>query len=572
VTQLRLDREEYAALYEVFQVPGVGNEDLVAYREFVKFLDDTSDSQVFEVDQNGHTNARQDDLDERDWQEVEQVLRRLQQKLGTSEKLAPRLQQLDPKDHGHITPIAFIDCVRNIAPSAFQSARDEELLAMRFQKGYTVDYKDFLQALSTGVVKGGFRSDGARSAVSPRAPGGCRKVSPDPVQPSRRPIQGPTPGQQTGSIGGFQRRGTETRAVPDRAPEPTGASHTFHKTLKPVKWCDEAREAHDSTLVLQVGLKAKVETVDMSRFLDALAQQIGADRRRITVKKTENNMDPCNPGSKWVLHVAEGCPTNVAISQNAKGIMSRSQRSHRYIGGYAVITMSCQAGAPLEVGIESLIHRIRSKTWRDRIRIREFFEQHDRLRCRKCSKTKMRTSMSQMGFTLTPEEFYLLEQEFGDAAHPDSFNYDHFSSAVDCIFTEGDLEKHPDHEPREFVPNPRKWDHHGGRMEPAQLTGPEGLKLYRACMRIAQECHRKRIDMEAYFKEYDRRHWSMIDAGEFKSTLNLLNLEASHEEIAIILKRFSVPGPEVNYEQFVDYCNQLCDMKPPPPTTTTTVY
>jgi len=79
----------------------------------------------------------------------------------------------------------------------------------------------------------------------------------------------------------------------------------------------------------------------------------------------------------------EGSPANKIVSQNAKGIMSRSQNHHRYIGGYALVSISAAAAVKAVTDIASLLHRIRSKTFRNRIRIKDFFEQHDRMRTRK---------------------------------------------------------------------------------------------------------------------------------------------------------------------------------------------
>ena len=38
------------------------------YREFVKFLDDADGSEVFEIDSNGRTNERIEELTETDWE------------------------------------------------------------------------------------------------------------------------------------------------------------------------------------------------------------------------------------------------------------------------------------------------------------------------------------------------------------------------------------------------------------------------------------------------------------------------------------------------------------------------
>lgn len=326
--------------------------------------------------------------------------------------------------------------------------------------------------------------------------------------------------------------------------------------------------ADDFTLCLSVQLKAPLPSLNIAKFVEAFAQQMGVASERLTVVSKERDDRGCIIG----MELRDGSPPNAVVSQHAREIMLRSHTQHRSIAGYAVVSVACQVGVPPAVDIESLMHRIRSRTKRDRIRIREFFEQHDRLRCRKCTKNKMRTSMTQAGYKLTADELSTLEAEFGNPDHPDQFDYDLFCSAVDCVFTETGLESHPLHEPRDFVPNPRVWDTHPGAMTSPKMDQSEGSILYKVCMRIAQECHRKRIALESYFKEYDKRRWGIIEARDFRGTLNMLGLKMSAEEMTAIMHQFAVPGPEVSYVQFVDYCGSLCDMQAPQPMTTTQVY
>ena len=107
--------------------------------------------------------------------------------------------------------------------------------------------------------------------------------------------------------------------------------------------------------------------VDLGRFLEALGQQLGADRERLALKSATKRSPP--PGCLIEVEVAEGTPPSAVIAENARGIMSRSQSQHRFIAGYAVVSIACQAGATGKTEIDSLMHRIRSRTWRDRIRV-----------------------------------------------------------------------------------------------------------------------------------------------------------------------------------------------------------
>jgi len=93
--------------------------------------------------------------------------------------------------------------------------------------------------------------------------------------------------------------------------------------------------------------------------------------------------------------------------------------------------------------IEILMRKIRDGVKRNRIRIGEFFQDHDPLRKGVIDATKFRTTLYAQKLQLTTEEYQLLEDYFRDVTLPTNIRYFDFNEMIEVIFTQKDLEKDP---------------------------------------------------------------------------------------------------------------------------------
>jgi len=292
-----------------------------------------------------------------------------------------------------------------------------------------------------------------------------------------------------------------------------------------------------------------------------------------SVAPTAYNVPPREGNVEVVAVVSSGSdPTLAIVEESAKGIVFRSHNSHRYIAGYRLLTLNASAVAspPLDSAslVSSLIHRIRSRLFRDRIRLREFMTVHDKLRTRRIPKAKFRTACALAKLGLSTDELEMLEDEFeagrdGGPGAGYEFLYADLCDAVECVLSErdGQLETDPTQQPRTFVPCGMRWEHHKGKMELQALDQPESAMLYSTCKRILDTCRRRRIAIESYLRERDTRRRGTVEKSDFRAVLNLLELTVSQEELFVIFKRFAVPGPEVNYVDFLHHFNTLGDLK-----------
>lgn len=92
---------------------------------------------------------------------------------------------------------------------------------------------------------------------------------------------------------------------------------------------------------------------------------------------------------------------------------------------------------------QRLMKKIKNMIKKDRIRITEFFQDHDILRKGYLPRQKFRSVLHSQKIQLTIEEFDRLERHFATNASGDMVDYVTFAEDMAKIFTEKDLEKQP---------------------------------------------------------------------------------------------------------------------------------
>jgi len=100
--------------------------------------------------------------------------------------------------------------------------------------------------------------------------------------------------------------------------------------------------------------------------------------------------------------------------------------------------------------IDDLLFKIKSIVKKERIRLGEFFLDHDLLRKGSVPISKFRTVLNAQKIYLTNEEYTLLEEHYKVSTDATKVNYVLFNEEMEKIFTEKDLEKDPLKKPAEF--------------------------------------------------------------------------------------------------------------------------
>lgn len=99
---------------------------------------------------------------------------------------------------------------------------------------------------------------------------------------------------------------------------------------------------------------------------------------------------------------------------------------------------------------DALMTKVKQIVKRDRIRLLEFFQDHDTLRKGYLPCQKYRGTLHSQRIALTPVEFERLEKYYALPNDPTLVNYVTFCDELDAIFTNKTLEKNPTARPNTF--------------------------------------------------------------------------------------------------------------------------
>lgn len=160
--------------------------------------------------------------------------------------------------------------------------------------------------------------------------------------------------------------------------------------------------------------------------------------------------------------------------------------------------------------IENLMKKIKEFVYRHRIRLGEFFQDHDTLRKGVIDATKFRTTLYAQKIQLTQEEYQKLEDYFRCTEHSQKIRWFDFNEEIEKIFTEKDLEKFPTKTLSEFtVPSildPRN-----------QLSSEEEQELHEIMVRIGTDVRHRRLLIKPFFQDKDKSKSGFVTNTRFRS-------------------------------------------------------
>lgn len=194
--------------------------------------------------------------------------------------------------------------------------------------------------------------------------------------------------------------------------------------------------------------------------------------------------------------------------------------------------------------IDDLMQKVKSLIKKDRIRLGEFFQDHDILRKGTVPAQKFRGVLCAQKILLTNEEYDILERIFQVQGDPTKVNYVQFNEEIERIFTEKDLEKDPLKKISEFkAPS---------ILDPKDILNIEEEKILDACLqRIGLEVKLKRLLIKPFFQDKDKSKSGFIANTRFRSIFDTMKLKVTEQEFDIINKRFQAKANnEINYVEF----------------------
>jgi len=183
--------------------------------------------------------------------------------------------------------------------------------------------------------------------------------------------------------------------------------------------------------------------------------------------------------------------------------------------------------------LNALMVKVKNMVKRDRIRLLEFFQDHDQLRKGVVEPTKFRSVLHSQKVVLTGEEYSLLERTYGilDERNAPLVTYVPFCEEIDRIFTEKDLEKIPTKRLTTFVAP--------SILDPRDILNAEEEQALDATLqRFGQGVRLRRLLIKPFFQDKDKSSSGFIAMTRFRQIMDNFKLQASEAEFGLINKRF----------------------------------
>jgi hypothetical protein len=142
--------------------------------------------------------------------------------------------------------------------------------------------------------------------------------------------------------------------------------------------------------------------------------------------------------------------------------------------------------------VKQLVDRIKEFVWRNRIRLGEFFQDHDPLRKGIIDATKFKTVLFAQKLQFSITEYEKLENFYRDPENNQKVRWFDFNEEVEKIFTEKDLEKNPTKTLSDFkVPS---------ILDPRNLLQPqEAIELHELMDKLGTDVKYRRLLIKPFF-------------------------------------------------------------------------
>jgi len=206
-----------------------------------------------------------------------------------------------------------------------------------------------------------------------------------------------------------------------------------------------------------------------------------------------------------------------------------------------------------EVDVDQLLDVMRAHTVRERVRIYDALQAHDRLRRGRIASIKFRGVLDVLGFRLTVKEMRALEERFAvQGTFNQEINYPPLVEAMESSFTQNNLERDPTVKVKTFQP-----------MLPSdevQLLPTEDDEVFTDTFMgdIARDFALRRIQPKMFFQQYDRCNIGSVTDAQFQAVCKNLGCPLSEEEFQMLKMRYHKGDRKVVGDiGYVKFCKDL---------------
>jgi len=217
-----------------------------------------------------------------------------------------------------------------------------------------------------------------------------------------------------------------------------------------------------------------------------------------------------------------------------------------------------------EIDVDQLLDVMRAHVVRERVRLYDALQAHDKLRRGRVPAIKFRGVLDVLGFRCTVKEMRALEDRFATpGTYSQEINYLPLVEAMESSFTQNSLEKDPTCKVKTFQP-----------MMPSdevQLLPTEDDEVFTDTFMsdIARDFALRRIQPKMFFQQYDRVHIGSVTDAQFQAVLKNLGCPLSEEEFQMLKMRYHKGDRKVVGDiGYVKFCKDLESLVDNPPVET----
>ncbi|EDO33216.1 predicted protein [Nematostella vectensis] len=206
-----------------------------------------------------------------------------------------------------------------------------------------------------------------------------------------------------------------------------------------------------------------------------------------------------------------------------------------------------------EQDMETIMHKIKAKVMKERIRVLEFMRDYDKLRTGRMLRANFIRAMDMCCLDLTKREIEIIMDRYSSPGYPDYVDYARFSDDIEQIFTVKHLEKMPLVEPTRFNPHVQS--------ENLKLR-PEAEEAFERVMhRLADRVRIRRIQIFPLFEDYDKVHNGSVSRSQFNRVLSELDLGGlvSAREFEVLYQKFDVVIGLKHDFNYIGFCDTIND-------------
>lgn len=200
--------------------------------------------------------------------------------------------------------------------------------------------------------------------------------------------------------------------------------------------------------------------------------------------------------------------------------------------------------------------RIQKHVLENRVRVHEFLEPFDRLKCGLITKNQFLRALDNIGLSalnrlvLTEREMEIVCALFRDPIDSDRIRWKDFEDEVDKVFTQKHMHKLPNFDPDPPPGNIVRLPRVGAAVWQCQPPITRDL-LEETMEKIKTKIRNRRIYFLPFFKDMDKFHMGHVSPSQAKSILFTNNLYVSDEEFdSLLAKYYNDLG--FNYVKFLE--------------------